>query len=73
MMVTFIGHSDCYSVKYEEVENLIRHLMKNGVTEFLSGGMGSFDWMAARAVYVFKKEYPHIQNNLIIPYLTFNI
>ena len=73
MTVTFIGHSDCYSVKYQELENVIRRLIEDGATEFLSGGMGSFDWMAARAVYTLKKEYPHIQNNLVIPYLTFNI
>lgn len=73
MTVTFIGHSDCYSVKYQELENVIRCLIEDGATEFLSGGMGSFDWMAARAVYTLKKEYPHIQNNLVIPYLTFNI
>lgn len=73
MTVTFIGHSDCYSVKYQELENVIRRLIEDGATEFFSGGMGSFDWMAARAVYTLKKEYPHIQNNLVIPYLTFNI
>ncbi len=73
MTVTFIGHSDCYSVKYQELENVIRRLIEDGATEFLSGGMGSFDWMAARAVFTLKKEYPHIQNNLVIPYLTFSI
>lgn len=73
MTVTFIGHSDCYGVQYERLENVIRGLVENGATEFLSGGMGSFDWMAARAVFNLKKEYPHIQNHLVIPYLSFHI
>jgi len=40
---------------------------------FLSGGMGSFDWLCARAVYDLKNEYPKIKNYLVIPYLTFNV
>lgn len=73
MTVTFIGHNDCYIVKYDELKSVIRQLIEDGATEFLSGGMGNFDWMAARAIYALKKEYPHIRSNLVIPYLTFNI
>ena len=70
---TFIGHKECYGVSSEQVREEIIKLIENGVTDFLSGGMGSFDWMCARIVFELKKTYPHIHNNLVIPYLTFTI
>ena len=70
---TFIGHSECYGVDRAEVKTEIIKLIENGVTEFYSGGMGSFDWLCAHIVYDLKKEYPHIHNYLVIPYLTFAI
>lgn len=48
---TFIGHKDCYGVQEEVVRSYIIELIESGVTEFLCGGMGSFDWMCARIVY----------------------
>ncbi len=70
---TFIGHSECYGVDKEQVRAEIKKLIENGVTDFISGGMGSFDWMCAHIVYDLKKIHPHISNYLVIPYLTFNI
>lgn len=70
---TFIGHKECYGVSCEKVREEIIKLIESGVTDFLSGGMGSFDWMCARIVFELKKIYPHIHNYLVIPYLTFNI
>ncbi len=70
---TFIGHSECYGVDKEQVRAEIIKLIEKGVTDFISGGMGSFDWMCAHVVYDLKKIYPHISNYLVIPYLTFNI
>lgn len=70
---TFIGHKECYGVRSEQVREEIIKLIENGVTEFLSGGMGSFDWMCARIVFELKKTYPQIHNYLVIPYLTFTI
>ena len=70
---TFIGHKECYGVSSEQVREEIIKLIENGVTDFLSGGMGSFDWMCTRIVFELKKTYPHIHNYLIIPYLTFTI
>lgn len=70
---TFIGHKECYGVSSEQVCEEIIKLIENGVTDFLSGGMGSFDWMCARIVFELKKIYPHIHNYLVIPYLTFTI
>lgn len=72
-VATFIGHSECYGVDKARVKAEIVKLIESGVTEFYSGGMGSFDWMCAHIVYDLKKEYPHIQNYLVIPYLTFTI
>lgn len=70
---TFIGHSECYGVDISTVRPVIVTLIEKGVYEFISGGMGDFDWICARAVYELKKEYPHIRNSLVIPYLTFTI
>ena len=70
---TFIGHKECYGVSSDQVREEIIKLIENGVTDFLSGGMGSFDWMCARIVFELKKAYPHIRNYLVIPYLTFTI
>ena len=70
---TFIGHKECYGVSSDQVREEIIKLIENGVTDFLSGGMGSFDWMCARIIFELKKAYPHIHNYLVIPYLTFNI
>ena len=70
---TFIGHKDCYGVQEEVVRSYIIELIESGVTEFLCGGMGSFDWMCARIVYKLKKQYPQVRSFLVIPYLTFNV
>lgn len=70
---TFIGHKECYGINSEDVRAEIIKLIEAGVTEFMSGGMGSFDWMCARIIYDLKKAYPQINNYLVIPYLTFTI
>lgn len=70
---TFIGHKECYRLNPEDVREEIRKLIENGVTVFLSGGMGTFDWMCARIVFELKKTSPHISSYLVIPYLSFNI
>lgn len=72
-VATFIGHSECYGVDKEQVRGEIVKLIEQGVTDFYSGGMGSFDWMCAHIVYDLKKDYPYIHNYLVIPYLTFTI
>ena len=51
----------------------VKKLIASGVTDFLNGGMGGFDWMCARVVFDLKKSYLQIRNYLVIPYLTFNI
>lgn len=72
MVAVFIGHGECYGLSEKEVQEAIISAIDDGVTEFLSGGMGGFDWMCARQVHLLKSEYPMIKNYLVIPYLTFN-
>ncbi len=73
MVCTFIGHSECYGIDDGNLKRQIEDLIKMGVREFLSGGMGDFDWKCARMVFELKKEYPKIKSTLVIPYLNFNI
>lgn len=68
-----IGHSECYGLNRDNIRPKVIKLIELGVTDFYSGGMGSFDWMCAHVVYDLKKDYPQLNNHLVIPYLTFNI
>lgn len=70
---TFIGHKECFGVRVEAVRKQIVKLIGFGVTDFLNGGMGEFDWMCAKLVCELKTSYPQIKNYLVLPYLTFNI
>lgn len=71
---TFIGHRDCFGISSDLVKSFIERLLEQGVTDFLNGGMGSFDWLCARAVYELKiSSHPEIRNYLVIPYLSFSI
>ena len=69
----FIGHRECYGVTLQQIEKELERLINWGITDFLCGGMGSFDWRCARAVYELKKYRKNIRCDLIIPYLTFRI
>lgn len=69
----FIGHRECYGVTLQQIEKELERLIDWGITDFLCGGMGSFDWRCARAVCEMKKHRENIRCDLIIPYLTFRI
>lgn len=69
----FIGHNECFGLCMNKLNKVIIECINDGVTQFLSGGQGGFDRICATAVYNFKKEYPHIKNILVIPYLSFNV
>lgn len=71
--VVFIGHSECYGLTGEMITAEIIRYIDKGAIYFLSGGQGGFDRMCAGCVARLKKTYPHIQNILVIPYLTFNV
>ena len=69
----FIGHNECYGVSAQQVEQAIIDLINKGVNVFISGGQGGFDRLCAGCVHRLKKQYPHIKNCLVIPYLTFTV
>lgn len=70
----FIGRSKCIKVEVDQIKSAVRYLIDNfGVTDFISGGMGSFDRKCARAVCELKSDYPQIKNILIIPYPDFKV
>ena len=58
----FIGHRDTtpniYPYLLEAVE---RCIARRGITEFLVGGCGRFDAMAAEAVAQLRAKYPHVK------------
>ena len=71
MTVTFCGHSEIhYSEDIEQkLFDIVEELIKNGANEFLLGGYGNFDNLAAKALKKLKKKYAHINSILVIPYL----
>jgi len=70
---TFIGHRECFEISKEIVEENIIKLIEQGYDEFLNGAMGAFDRLCAKCVSELKKDYPHIKNVVVIPYLSFRI
>ena len=71
MIVTFCGHG---TITYtDETRKLLRDtiekLISEGIHEFLLGGYGAFDIMAANAVKDLKAKYPHIKSVLVVPYI----
>lgn len=71
MTVTFCGHSEIYYS--EDIEqklfDIVEKLIRDGANEFLLGGYGNFDNLAAKTLKKFKKKYPQINSILVIPYL----
>ncbi len=70
---TFIGHSEYRDITETDVKNSLREIIDKGVTDFISGGQGGFDWLCARCVFELKQEYPHLKSYLVIPYLNFRV
>ncbi len=71
MIVTFCGHG---KITYtDETRTLLRDtiekLISEGADEFLLGGYGAFDVMAANAVKNLKEKYPYIKSVLVVPYI----
>lgn len=67
----FIGHRECSALSPAQVRDAIESLIRLGVTDFLCGGMGGFDWLCARQTYELKRRYPHIRCHLVLPYRSF--
>lgn len=65
----FIGHRDADSDILLQLEKEVeRHICELGVTEFIVGGYGAFDRLAARAVISAKAVHPEIVLMLLLPY-----
>ena len=71
MTVTFCGHGDKHYGEdvRKRLFDTVEELIKEGAKEFLLGGYGSFDSMAAGVVRELKQTYPKIRSTLVIPYL----
>lgn len=65
----FIGHRDTPESLHPLLNEAIkRHITEYGVTDFVVGKYGSFDRMAAHALYDAKQLHPHIRLTLLLPY-----
>ena len=65
----FIGHREASSELLPMLRQTIeKHICEYGVTEFIVGGYGGFDHLAARSVISLKQQYPQIALFLLIPY-----
>lgn len=71
MTVCFCGHSKLYS-KHDLVKGkcyeVVQEQINKGADSFLVGDYGDFDGLAASVCLTLKKEYPHIEVCLILPY-----
>jgi len=65
----FIGHREATSELFPALKRIVeKHISAYGVTEFIVGGYGGFDHLAACAVISLKQQYPQITLSLLIPY-----
>ena len=65
----FIGHREASSELLPILTQVVeKHISEYGVTEFIVGGYGGFDHLAAKTVISLKQQYPKITLSLLIPY-----
>lgn len=65
----FVGHREASSELLPILRQTVeKHISEYGVTEFIVGGYGNFDHLAAKAVISLKQKYPQITLSLLIPY-----
>ena len=65
----FIGHRDAPEEVLPQLEAAVEtHVAAYGVTDFVVGGYGRFDALAARAVLGAKKRHPEVRLTLLLPY-----
>lgn len=71
MTVTFCGHGDIYydEIMTKKLYDITEQLINSGAHEFLIGGYGNFDILAARTVNRLKRKYPYIKSVMVLPYL----
>ena len=65
----FIGHRKAPDSLLPELSAEIeRHITEYGVTDFVVGGYGRFDALAASCVEAAKKHHPEVTLTLLLPY-----
>lgn len=69
----FIGHRDCYNLSEADVIPAVEQAIALGVTTFLNGGMGHFDYLAAKATHTLKAKYSTIKQLWLKAYPAQNI
>ena len=71
MIITFCGHKELNDEKEvrDWLERVTENLIVNGAETFYLGGYGAFGRLAASVLAEQKKQYPHIELVLILPYL----
>lgn len=71
MTATFLGHKDLADTEHVRkwLQETVTTLIQRGVKQFLLGGYGSFDNLAARVVKDLQEDFPHIESYLVIPYI----
>lgn len=74
MSVTFCGHG---KMNYDDdIKNKLQYEIEKaiikGETDFLLGGYGNFDLLAAHTLKILKTKYPYIKSTLVIPYIDRN-
>ena len=71
MVVSFCGHREVYPQDRieEELRVVIGSLITDGTEQFLLGGYGQFDLLAARVVAKAKESHPEIESIMLVPYL----
>ena len=69
MTVTFCEHKEIADISMVRaaVEDTLRCLVAEGADDFLLGGYGGFDAIAASAVHDLKRQHTEIRSTLVIP------
>ncbi len=69
----FIGHRNApETMRPLLVAAVERHIAEYGVSEFVAGHYGRFDYMAAGAVQRAKERHPEVTLALLLPYYPFD-
>ena len=69
----FIGHREAPDNLLPQLSAEVeRHITELGTTDFVVGGYGRFDSLAARTVKAAKREHPEIILTLLLPYHPFD-
>lgn len=69
MRCFLFGHQDSTESILPDLRREVqKHITENGVTEFIVGRYGNFDYLARRTVHQAKAMYPHIRLTLLLPY-----